>query len=333
MRRTPTRAISSVRCGAPAARQTHASDLGRRAAAARTRSAAPRRLGARTAPAVGTSPRRAASEEAQRGSQRSRETWHMTARLARPSHQRHPRSRRVRRRHITARILPHFTPRQPGRRIAPPGSERGLFRFDARQHNVERRLGAQRAFEPATRAAVAARRCGESARECLELAEKMRAAHSSGDESDANGYETDTIDWTHLMMTMVTNTAMSRLRLFHLPKLFTSPPTSFASRPSPRRPSWSERIRPRSIGKLRCLYSGQRISATCTQTILLVRELGQRSKRQCIGWWHTMRYVTCHVSYLSWRAARAALAHAHPRTQRTPPAARRRCRCLLLLQT
>ena len=120
MRRTPTRAISSVRCGALAARRTHASDLGRRAAAARTRSAAPRRLGARTAPAVGTSPRRAATEEAQRGSQRSRETWHMTARLARPSHQRHPRSRRVRRRQITARILPHFTPRQPGRRIAPP---------------------------------------------------------------------------------------------------------------------------------------------------------------------------------------------------------------------
>ena len=75
-----------------------------------------------------------------------------------------------------------------------PDSERGIFRFDARQHNAKRRLGAQRAFEPATRAAVAARRCGESARECLELAEKMRAANSSGGDSDANGYETGTID-------------------------------------------------------------------------------------------------------------------------------------------
>ena len=39
---------------------------------------------------------------------------------------------------------------------------------------------------------VAARRCGESARECLELANKLRAAHSSDEESDASGYETDT---------------------------------------------------------------------------------------------------------------------------------------------
>ena len=74
----------------------------------------------------------------------------------------------------------------------PPDSERGGLRFDSRQHNVEMRLGAQRAFEPSTRNAVAARRCGESARECLELAAKMRAANSSGDESDADGYETDT---------------------------------------------------------------------------------------------------------------------------------------------
>ena len=74
----------------------------------------------------------------------------------------------------------------------PPNSERGGLRFDARQHNVEMRLGAQRAFEPSARDAVAARRCGESARECLELAEKMRAANSSGDDSDADGYETDT---------------------------------------------------------------------------------------------------------------------------------------------
>ena len=208
----------------------------------------------------------------------------MTARLARPSHRRYPRSRRVRRRYITARILPHFTPRrQLGRRIPPPGSERGLFRFDARQHFAERQLDAQRAFEPAARAAVAAQRCDESARECLELAEKMRAAHSSGDESDANGYETDTIDGALDDGDGDEHGDESLATFFYLPKLFTSLPTSFASRPSPRRPSWSEKIRPRSIGKLWCLYSGQRISATCTQGILLVRELGQRSKRQCIG--------------------------------------------------
>ena len=50
----------------------------------------------------------------------------------------------------------------------------------------------QRAFEPATRAAVAARRCGESARECLELGSKLRAEHHSDDNSDTSGYETDT---------------------------------------------------------------------------------------------------------------------------------------------
>ena len=76
----------------------------------------------------------------------------------------------------------------------PPDSERGGLRSETRRHDVEMRLGAQRAFEPATRGTIAARRCGESARGCPELAEKMRAAHSSDDDSDANGYETDTID-------------------------------------------------------------------------------------------------------------------------------------------
>ena len=76
----------------------------------------------------------------------------------------------------------------------PPDPERGGLRFEARQHSAECQLGARRAFEQATRDAVAARRCGESARECLELAEKIRAAHSGDDDSDAEGYETDTID-------------------------------------------------------------------------------------------------------------------------------------------
>ena len=76
----------------------------------------------------------------------------------------------------------------------PLDPERGGLRFEARQHSAECQLGARRAFEQATRDAVAARRCGESARECLELAEKIRAAHSGDDDSDAEGYETDTID-------------------------------------------------------------------------------------------------------------------------------------------
>ena len=104
-------------------------------------------------------------------------------------------------------------------------------------------------------------------------------------------------------------------------------PTSCTSQPFPRHPSWSVKIRPRSIGKLRCLYSGQRISTTYSQTILLVRELGQRSKRRCSNWWHIMRYVTCHVSDLPWRNPRAALARANPRTQRSP---RPRCPPTLL---
>ena len=74
----------------------------------------------------------------------------------------------------------------------PSDVERGGLPFEQRQFRVERRLDAHQAFEPSTRDEVAARRCGESARECLELAAKMRAANSSGDESDADGYETDT---------------------------------------------------------------------------------------------------------------------------------------------
>ena len=87
---------------------------------------------------------------------------------------------------------PPLYPSEARAKDCPPDSERGLFRFDARQHLVECQLGAQRAFEQSTRDAVAARRCGESARECLELADKMRAARTSGDESDSEGYETDT---------------------------------------------------------------------------------------------------------------------------------------------
>ena len=69
----------------------------------------------------------------------------------------------------------------------PPDSERGGLRFDARQHNVECRLSAQRAFEQTTRDRVAARRCGESARECLELAAKLRASHTDVERKTGNG--------------------------------------------------------------------------------------------------------------------------------------------------
>ena len=50
-----------------------------------------------TVMAAATSRSSSGAEVVMRGSRRSRETWHMTARLARPSHQRRPRSRRVRR--------------------------------------------------------------------------------------------------------------------------------------------------------------------------------------------------------------------------------------------
>ena len=65
--------------------------------------------------------------------------------------------------------------------------------FDAKQNLVERRLDCQRAFEPATRYAVLAQRCDQSARECAELASNLRAEHHSDDDSDASGYEPDTL--------------------------------------------------------------------------------------------------------------------------------------------
>ena len=115
----------------------------------------------------------------------------MTARLACPSHQRHPRMRRVRRRQITARILPHFTHRQPERRIAPPAlRETGGV---STQKNTMPSAGSAPS-EPSSRRLEMQWLRGESAQECPELAEKMRAACSSDDDSGAYGYETDTID-------------------------------------------------------------------------------------------------------------------------------------------
>ena len=176
---------------------------------------------------------------------------------------------------------PPLYPSAAGLRIAPPTlREAGyVLKLDSTVRVSARREARLRTSD----SDAVPRAVRRSARECLELAEKIRAAHSGDDDSDAEGYETDTID-DALDDDEMTHTAMSRLRLFHQPKLFTSPPTSCASQPSPRHPSWSEKTRPRSIGKRRCLYSGQRISTTYSQTILLVRELGQKLKQRCIDW-------------------------------------------------
>ena len=222
--------------------------------------------------------------------------------------------------------LPPLYPSAARAKDCPPDSERDGLRFEARQHSVECQLGARRAFAQATRDAVAARRCGESARECLELAAKIRASHSGDDDSDAEGYETSTID-DALDDDCDDTHGDEPLATFHQPKLFTSPPTSCASQPSPRLPSWSEKTRPRSIGKRRCLRSGRRISTTYSQTILLVRELGQKLKQRCVGWWHITRYVTRHISCQSWRAERRA-SRAH--TTHAALAPLRRCSPTLL---
>ena len=82
------------------ARRAPATGWGRQAVGANAplRRAAQRRSAASTATAAATSRSSGGTEVVTRGGQRSRETWHITARLARPSYQRHPRSRRVRRR-------------------------------------------------------------------------------------------------------------------------------------------------------------------------------------------------------------------------------------------
>ena len=104
----------------------------------------------------------------------------------------------------------------------PPDSERGGFKFDARQHLIDSQLGNKRRKLLGVACLVS-----ESMKRAEDVAQYDRAAHASDSESDASGYETDTafmLLMTRLMttMTMVTKPWLPSL----LQKRFTSPRTS-----------------------------------------------------------------------------------------------------------
>ena len=199
----------------------------------------------------------------------------------------------------------------------PPDSERGGLRFDARQHNAERRLGAQRAFELSTRDAVAARRCGESARECLELAEKMRAAHSSGDESDANGHETDTTftiddaldddndDGDEALATFSSSKTIHESAGVVRIASFPAPPVIEADEASPV--DWASALPPRDQwpADLAGLHANNPAGAKTWSEV--------EAAMQHLVLYHAVR-DTAHL-YMSWRAARDAPAHARGRAR------------------
>ena len=193
---------------------------------------------------------------------------------------------------------------------------------------LECRLGAKRAFEPATRNAVAARRCGESARECLELAEKMRAAHSSGDESDADGYETDTTfnmddaldddddDGDEALATFSSSKTIHESAGVVRIAPFPAPPAIEEDEASPV--DWAPALPPRDRwpADLADLFANNPAGA---QTWTEVETAMQR-----LVLYHAVRDTT-HLS-LSWRAARDAPAHARDRAR----AHARRCSPTLL---
>ena len=176
---------------------------------------------------------------------------------------------------------PHFTPRRHGRRIAPPTlREAG---YVSKHDNTTPSVGSALSAPSSKRRETQWPRDGAASQRASASSSRRRyEPHIRAATTPTRMNTRRTRLMTHWMMTTMTHTAMSRSRLFHQPKLFTSPPTSCASQPSPRHPSWSERTRPRSIGRRRCLHNGQRISKTYSQTILLVRELGQRLKQRCI---------------------------------------------------
>ena len=205
----------------------------------------------------------------------------------------------------------------------PPDSERGGLCFDARQHSVECQLGARHAFEPATRDMVAARRCGESARECSELAAKMRAERSSGDDSDSDGYETDTAfnlddaldddddDGDEALATFSSSKTIHESADVVRIAPFPAPPVIEADEASPV--DWASALPPREHWP-RDLADLHANNPAGLQTWELVKAAMQR-----LVLYHAVR-DTAHL-YLSWRAARDA--HAHERTRARAHA----CRC------
>ena len=216
----------------------------------------------------------------------------------------------------------------------PPDPERGGLRFEARQHSAECQLGARHAFEQATRDAVAARRCGESARECLELAEKIRAAHSGDDDSDAEGYETDTIDDAlddddddaHGDESLAT---FSSAKTIHESAdvvrvaAFPSPP--FVEREDPTEVDWEAAMPVQWPADLDDLFANNPAGARTWSEV--------EAAMHRLVTYHAVRDTSHPLSDMA--RQHAALAHVHrARSTRPPPppAARRRCCRLLPLQ-
>ena len=198
----------------------------------------------------------------------------------------------------------------------PPSSQRE-WPFDAQQHFDERRLAAKRFFEPSTRAEVAARRRGESARECLELASKLRAAHSSDDESNASGYETDatfTIDdgvddddddggkaMTTFSSSKTIHESADVVRIAPFP----APPVIEADKASPV--DWASALPPRDQwpADLADLHANNPEGAKTWSEV--------EAAMQRLVLYHAVR-DTSHL-YLPWRAECDAPAHARPRAR------------------
>ena len=197
----------------------------------------------------------------------------------------------------------------------------------------------KRFFEPPTRAAVAARRCGESARECLELAEKLRTAHSSGEESDASGYETDTtftiedaVDDVDDDDDEATNGDESMAAFSSAKTIYeyadvvrvvaASPSPPLVEREDPTEVDWEAALPTRWPADLGDLYADNPAGARTWSEV--------EAAMHRLAIYHTVR----DVSRILYAIARRASARMRTRTQRTPLAVvRRRCRCLLLLQT
>jgi hypothetical protein len=135
------------------------------------------------------------------------------------------------------------------------------------------------------------------------------------------------LDWMMARVTMLMTkqlTAMSRWRLIHRPKLFESaeivrvaafPSPQVVEREDPTEVDWEAALPPRDRWPAD-------LDKTYTPAILLVRERGLRSKRQCIDWCYTMLYVICHLFLLILsamaRCARRAGSRAHAHAAHAP---------------
>ena len=113
----------------------------------------------------------------------------MTVHSVRPSHQRRPRSRRVRRRWNTARILPHFTPRWPERGIAPPTQREAGCRMRRGNTTSTADSVTSAADRLASRPALSPPVSGTLATELAAMTKPHTQAAASRTRS---GYETDT---------------------------------------------------------------------------------------------------------------------------------------------